>query len=124
MVLQLKHKLGGLAPFLTFTTQLKLNVMTKEQMINTLKSQLPGFYSVEQVIGMINQIEEPSGFSQDKLDNFIDDIVVEIKDGGLDIINDYELEMNYREVELISIEVDRNSISRVVKDSFKNNLID
>ena len=98
--------------------------MTKEQMINTLKSQLPGFYSVEQVIEMINKIEEPSGFSQDKLDDFIDDIVVEIKDGGLDIINDYELEMNYREVELTSVEFDRDSISRVVKDSFKNNLID
>lgn len=98
--------------------------MTKEQMINTLKSQLPGFYSVEQVIEMINKIEEPNGFSQDKLDDFIDDIVVEIKDGGLDIINDYELEMNYREVELTSVEFDRDSISRVVKDSFKNNLVD
>jgi hypothetical protein len=98
--------------------------MTKEQMINTLKSQLPGFYSVEQVIEMINKIEEPNGFSQDKIDDFIDDIVVEIKDSGLDIINDYELEMNYREVELTSVEFDRDSISRVVKDSFKNNLID
>ena len=94
--------------------------MTKEQMINTLKSQLPGFYSVEQVIEMINKIEEPSGFSQDKLDDFIDNVIDEIKDGGLDIISDYDLEMSYREVELTSVEFDGDYISRAVKNSFKN----
>lgn len=97
--------------------------MTKEQMIDTLKSQLPGFYSAEQVIEMINQIEEPdalNGFSQDKLDDFINNIVDEIKDGGLDIISDYDLEMSYREVELTSVEFDGDYISRAVKNSFKN----
>lgn len=94
--------------------------MTKQQMIDTLKNQLPGFYSAEQVIEMINKIEEPSGFSQDKLDDFIDDIVDEIKDGGLDVIRDYDLEMSYREVELTSIELDGDYVSQAVKSSFKN----
>jgi hypothetical protein len=97
--------------------------MTKEQMIDTLKSQLPGFYSAEQVIEMINQIEEPdalNGFSQDKLDDFIEDIVGEIKSGGLDMVDDYNLEMSYREVELVSVEFNENYISKVVKSRFKN----
>jgi hypothetical protein len=34
--------------------------MTKNQTIDLLKNQLPGFYSVEQVINLIEKIEEGS----------------------------------------------------------------
>lgn len=34
--------------------------MTKQQTVELLQKQLPGFYSVEQVIEMINGIEEPA----------------------------------------------------------------
>ena len=36
--------------------------MTKQQTLDTLKTQLPGFYSVEQVIEMISKIETGTSF--------------------------------------------------------------
>lgn len=43
--------------------------MTKQQTIELLNQQLPGFYSVDQVIKMINDIETPSSsLSAEKLE--------------------------------------------------------
>jgi len=39
--------------------------MTKQQTVELLKQQLPGFYSVEQVIKMIDDIEDNSQTSLD-----------------------------------------------------------
>ena len=41
--------------------------MTKNQTIDLLRSQLPGFYSVEQVINLIDKIEEEKVQSAPKL---------------------------------------------------------
>jgi hypothetical protein len=81
--------------------------MTKQQTLDTLKTQLPGFYSVEQVIEMISKIEEPKTnieFNEEQIATLIDSIVNEVTDLGADAIDDYELSMNYKEVELDSVD--------------------
>ena len=95
--------------------------MKKQQLIDTLQSQLPGFYSVEQVIKMINEIEEPQpkGFSlnEEQVEFLVKTIVEDLNDRGVDVIEDYGLDMNYREVELDSVEFDSRVIERVVNDA-------
>jgi len=95
--------------------------MKKQQLIDTLQSQLPGFYSVEQVIKMINEIEEPQpkefSLNEEQVEFLVKTIVEDFNDRGVDVIEDYSLEMNYREVELDSVEFDSRVIERVVNDA-------
>ena len=44
--------------------------MTKQETIDLLGKQLPGFYSVEQVIKMVNDIEEPEATTINPLTQF------------------------------------------------------
>lgn len=93
--------------------------MTKQQTLDTLKTQLPGFYSVEQVMEMISKIEEPKSFSLsgEQIKELVSNIVNEVTDLGIDAIDDYTLDMNYREVELDSIDFNEHSILRAVNDA-------
>jgi len=95
--------------------------MTKQQTLDTLKTQLPGFYSVEQVMEMINKIEEPQpkgfSFNEEQINELVSNIVNEVTDLGIDAIDDYDLSMNYREVELNSVDFNDHSITRAVNDA-------
>jgi hypothetical protein len=93
--------------------------MTKQQTLDTLKTQLPGFFSVDQVIEMISKIEEPKSFSfnEEQINELVSNIVNEVTDLGIDAIDDYDLSMNYKEVELDSIDFDDHSITRAVNDA-------
>jgi hypothetical protein len=95
--------------------------MTKQQTLDTLKTQLPGFYSAEQVIEMISKIEEPQSkgfsFNEEQINELVSSIVNEVTDLGIDAIDDYDLSMNYKEVELDSIDFDDHSITRAVNDA-------
>ena len=94
--------------------------MTKQQTIELLGQQLPGFYSVEQVIKIINDIEDGSfEISDDMINTISDEIVESLSSEGTDIIDDYELSMSYREVELDSIILNENKIKRVVQDTLE-----
>ena len=53
--------------------------MTKQQTVELLQKQLPGFYSVDQVIKMINDIEE-DGQAQAYNENQLDDLVETIRE--------------------------------------------
>jgi hypothetical protein len=95
--------------------------MTKQQTLDTLKTQLPGFYSAEQVIEMISKIEEPQSkgfsFNEEQINELVSSIVNEVTDLGIDAIDDYDLSMNYKEVELDSIDFNDHSITRAVNDA-------
>ena len=95
--------------------------MTKQETIELLGKQLPGFYSVEQVIKMINDIEESGSFeiTDDMVDNITDMIVSSLSNEGTDIVDDYELSMNYREVELDSIDLNEGKIKAAVRDAIE-----
>ena len=94
--------------------------MTKTQTVELLQKQLPGFYSVEQVINLINGIEDSGStgaLSEEQIVELADQIAEEVADEGMDLINDYELSMSYREVELESVDYNESTIIRAVKRS-------
>ena len=95
--------------------------MTKQETIELLGKQLPGFYSVEQVIKMINDIEESGSFeiTDEMVNTLSDDIAESLQSEGTDIVDDYELSMNYREVELDSIDFSTSRIKSAVKDAIE-----
>lgn len=88
--------------------------MNKLQTIELLQQQLPGFYSVEQVIKMINDIEDVESEISDEV---IESIVDEIVNMDLDLIEDYELEMNYREVEISSVNISSREVKRAIESA-------
>ena len=92
--------------------------MTKQQTIKLLGQQLPGFYSVEQVITLINDIEDNGSFElSDKLiSDLSSDISEALQGEGTNIVDDYDLTMNYKEVELDSIDFSTSDINRVIRD--------
>ena len=89
--------------------------MTKQSTIELLEKQLPGFYSVEQVIKLINDIEENTSDSFE----ITDEMVMTLDSEGTDLIDDYDLSMNYKEVELDSISLNEGRIRAAVKDAIE-----
>ena len=100
--------------------------MTKQATIDLLKQQLPGFYSVEQVIDMISKIETEVleayefEFNDDQIKTLVDNVVDEIRDLGIDAVDDYELSLNYKEVELDSIDISNHSVKKAVESAVEN----
>ena len=97
--------------------------MTKQQTINTLKTQLPGFYSVEQVIEMISNIKDVGSapFDVDEFKKQIEEAVknaVENMNGG-DVV-DYdsaEFSLDGREITFDGIDVNTSDIVDNVMES-------
>jgi hypothetical protein len=100
--------------------------MTKQETIDLLKQQLPGFYSAEQVIDMISKIEPKVleayefEFNDDQIRTLVDNVVDEISNLGIDLVSDYDLSMNYKEVELDSIDLNNHQIKGAVKSAVQN----
>jgi hypothetical protein len=98
--------------------------MTKQQTVELLSQQLPGFYSVEQVIKLINDIEDTGTskfeFDSDHIKTLSSNIADAIENEGSSIIDDYELSMNYKEVELDSIEFNTSSLSSTIKSAIED----
>jgi hypothetical protein len=97
--------------------------MTKQQTIELLGQQLPGFYSVEQVIKLINDIEDSGtskfNFDSDQIKTLSDNIADAIENEGSSVIDDYELSMNYKEVELDSVEFNTSNLSSTIKSTIE-----
>jgi hypothetical protein len=94
--------------------------MNKQQTIELLQQQIPGFYSVEQVINIINDIEDAVEAKVEISDELIDSIVDEIGDSGMELIDDYELELYDKVVELSSVDIDANVIRQAIKSVINN----
>jgi len=100
--------------------------MTKQATIDLLKQQLPGFYSVEQVIDMISKIEPEVldayefEFNDERIKTLVGNVVDELRDQGIDLISDYDLSMNYKEVELDSIDLSSHSVKGAVESAVEN----
>lgn len=105
--------------------------MTKKQTVELLQQQLPGFYSVEQVINLINGIEESSSFDVDQLE----DIIMKISDRVETSLNrmssdDFvdlgsaEFELNGNEISLYAVETNTSSIIDEVEEAVRETLTD
>jgi len=120
-------KLAHLPTYL-YLNKLKIKVMTKQQTVELLKQQLPGFYSVEQVIKMIDDIEDNSQTSldEDQLEEIADDIYDEIRNtlrhmSTSDIVDTDTAEFSLydKTIELDSVEIDTDSIADTVIEEVK-----
>jgi DNA replication protein DnaD len=94
--------------------------MNKQQTIELLQKQIPGFYSLEQVINIIKDIEDTVEVRAEISDELIESIVDEIADEGRDLMGDYQLEMYHNEVEIAGMDVDRDVIKRAIKSALDN----
>jgi len=88
--------------------------MTKQQTIELLEKQMPGFYSAQQVVDLIKGISEgSSSLSGEKLEELVEAINSKIKEGlensDADELVDYssvEFSINSNYIELNSIDTD------------------
>ena len=101
--------------------------MTKQATVELLKQQLPGFYSAEQVIKMINDIEDSSEtLNEDQLESIADTIYDEVRDAlGKMYTNDIidtdsaEFSLYDKTIELDSVDIDKDSIADTVIEGVK-----
>jgi len=99
--------------------------MTKQ----TLLAQLAGpasvdftFMPVSKVIELINQLDEtPSstGLTEEDIKELAKSIAESIASEGMDLVEDYDLSMSYREVELDSVELYEGRISKEAERAIK-----
>ncbi len=102
--------------------------MTKNQTIDLLKNQLPGFYSVEQVINLIEKIEEAKAttISSERIDAVTRRIVETLEDehsnNNLVNLDDIELDFNNwdRKITINDVPMDFN----LIRDLIEQELID
>ena len=97
--------------------------MTKNQTVDLLRSQLPGFYSVEQVINLIEKIEEGSSrkITTNDIEQAIDKVISWIDNNERDIVDldSAELEMDYsNRIEVVGIQINTESIREVLENNF------
>jgi hypothetical protein len=100
--------------------------MTKNQTVDLLKSQLPGFYSVEQVINLIDKIEEEQ--VKPKLlvtqlreiaRSIVDAIEEEANRDNIVCYDDVEFELNHdRRIEVSDVPINFDAI----RDCIENEL--
>ena len=103
--------------------------MTKQQTVELLKQQLPGFYSVEQVINIINGIEDDSQvetYNENQLEIIADEIYDEVRNalGNMytsDIIDTDSAEFSLcdKTIELDEVDIDKDSIADTVIEEVK-----
>ena len=97
--------------------------MTKQATVELLKQQLPGFYSAEQVINIINDIEDSSAeLNEDQLESIADTIYDEVRDAlGKMYTNDIidtdsaEFSLYDKTIELDSVDIDKDTYNLSVK---------
>ena len=102
-----------------------------DQAAHEVSTAFPSLYTKEDVIKVLRKLEESlkaelndeeeetetvsKGLTADQVQEIADAIASEIRGEGIDLIEDYDLSMNYREVELDSAEFDEDEISKIAK---------
>ena len=96
--------------------------MTKQQLLDKLQSSEEliriAYVPVSEVITWVNELE--GGITQEQIDDIADNITDEIIGCDLDLIEDYDLEMNYREVELTSVNFSDRRIKNIVTNALSD----
>jgi len=98
--------------------------MTKQQLLDKLQSSEEliriAYIPVSEVINWINELEETKAtFTNEQIKEFAETITGRITDMGIDAIDDYDLSMSYREVELDSIDFDSSKIQRTIESELE-----
>jgi hypothetical protein len=99
--------------------------MTKQELIVHLSGPASvdfTFMPVGKVIELIGELDEapsPSALTEADIKELADNIASSIAADGLDLVEDYDLSMSYREVELDSVDLDEGRISKEAERAIK-----
>jgi len=98
--------------------------MTKQQLLDKLQSSEElvkiAYVPVSEVINWVNELE--GGITQEMINEIADTLQDEFSQEGVDLISDYDLSMNCREVELDSVDFDDSRIKRIVHNVLEDYL--
>ena len=91
---------------------------------DSVNHSFPSIYTKDDVNKLLSKLkdsileesEEPTAvvFDDEKIANIAEGIYEELESEGLDIVDDYDLSMSYKEVELDRIDLNKRSIIRSV----------
>jgi hypothetical protein len=96
--------------------------MTKQQTIETLQKQLPSFYSLEQVISIINGIEDNNTLNDDSIQMIIKKISRSLHESS-ELIDhgSAEFELDYNNtIQLSDVDVDIDKILEIVEEELND----
>lgn len=108
--------------------------MTKQELLDILSAQNDCFYSLAQVIDMINKIEDPEPItsknivvSQEDFDNFVDQVVERFQEEvrrGTDFVDldSAEFSLCGNEIELDSVELHTDDLEEVIESCVSHTL--
>jgi hypothetical protein len=104
--------------------------MTKNQTIDLLRNQLPGFYSVEQVINLIEKIEEEktASISSEQIELITNKIVEAIDEehNQGNIVNGEDIELDFnnwdRKITIGDVPINLNVIRDCIEEELINSL--
>ena len=98
--------------------------MTKQELLDKLQSSEEliriAYVPVSEVITWVNELEDNGTLSEQQIKDITDSITEELCNVGTDLLDDYELEMNYREVEVTSIDVNEGIVRRAVTQALSD----
>ena len=95
--------------------------MTKAETIAALGNQMSSFYSLEQVINIVKNIDEKGGISKEALERIVNDIMESLEQDVDRFVSkeDADFELTYdRRIEITDIPVDFDFI----REAIENNL--
>lgn len=106
--------------------------MTKNQTVELLKKQLPGFYSADQVIKLINDIEEGDQvYNEDQVENLIQEIEDKVERAVQGMYSEDLLDFDSahfslygKEISLDSVDANKDQISETVSEAVRKVLLD
>lgn len=97
--------------------------MTRTQTIDLLKSQLPGFYSVEQVINLIEKLDDAPAVTPEVAKRIGDNIISALEQHpGIVDEDSIELEFghNGRTIEVSNVQIDYDAIRDIIAEEFES----
>ena len=96
------------------------NKITIEEAIKQISEGFSSVYSKDDVLHLLSVLKVEDAdieFSEDAIRDLSADIANELSDAGTDIIDDYELSMNYREVEIDSVNFSTSDVQNIVENA-------
>ncbi len=102
------------------------------QTVELLKKQLPGFYSVDQVIDIINDIEDVNqAYSEDQVEKLIRSIEDKVERAVQNMYSEDLVDFDSadfslcgKEISLDSVDADKDKISETVSEAVRKVLLD
>jgi hypothetical protein len=97
------------------------NKITIEQATKQISEGFSSIYSKDDVLHLLSVLETGGGIeiTDDMVSTISDDIADSLQSEGTNLVDDYELSMSYKEVELDSIDFSTSRIKAAVKDAIE-----